>query len=234
MERYLFFVIMSLIILLSSSLGHTDIIVIEGVSYERKIEGEIIDETATHLIIKNKGPGTTQVPKERVKRIKKTNIAESELWTDQDVYFQKLKDVSPDDAQGNLKIGLWCFDKEFYTSAYRHLKIATDLEPDLMHKVEDKIEFLENLLAENIYISAKDCFYQGNYLAAEIHIFSILSQYPKSKYVKHAKRLLYDIWGREISKRILEQKDKLPAVALHPRQIPRILKSLGTEKLKRQ
>lgn len=198
------------------------------------IVGKIIDEIGTDLIVKLKGGGTCQFPKSWVKKIEKNYIPESELYTPQDKYFERLKKVSEDDAQGNLELGLWCFknvskDEKFYEMAYKHLMRAKELNPDFTEKIDEKLKFIEDRKAKKIYLNAKRALKSASYLIAERQIFNILCSYPNSDYVDKANKLLIQMWGQDKAAKLIGKQDELPPVAIDSRELLGILRFLKTK-----
>lgn len=229
MKKVIYIVPVFIFLLFSSVLA--DIITLKDST--KVIIGKVIKETETDLIVKEKGGGISQFPKAWVKKIKKSEIPKDELYTVRDIYFQRLEKVLPDDADGQLELGLWCFSNQLLEFSEVHLKLAVSLNPKLNKDVEKKLTIIENLKTEKMLMDAQSLAKSGNFLTAERIIFNLLTDYPDSGHTCLAEDLLVKIWGEKKAKKLMKKKDKLPGVALHPRQIPGILNYLKTGRSKR-
>lgn len=82
-----------------------------------KLEGKIIQETATEYVIKIKGLGTQRIQKSKVARVEK-----GETVFDQ--YETKRKAVKPNDAPGLYELGVWCKENKLKKEAEKAFQAA--------------------------------------------------------------------------------------------------------------
>ena len=234
MRRIFFLIFISTFLVLNTT--SADKIKLKGSS--KIIEGKVIKVTERDIVVKEKGGGTVRFPKSWVEDIIRSAIPENELYTKQDLYFEKLKEIQTDDAKGNLELGLWCFknrseDEGFMDLAWKHLKQAKELNPDYAKLVDPKLKIIEERKAKDFYKSIEDKFNQGQYLIAEREILSLIRSYPNSNYVAKAKDILVEIWGEEEAAKLLTQERNLPPVAVSKREFSIMMRSLKDEDMKR-
>jgi tetratricopeptide (TPR) repeat protein len=179
----------------------------------RIIEGKVIQETQSEYIVKLKGGGECRLPKIWVKEIKGGEIPQDELYTVRDIYQQKVQELDKDDGQANYDFGLWCLKNGLFEVAQPYFEAAKTLQPSLTSKCDNKITYINNMLAEKMLVYAQGNMKNGNYIDTERIILDILNSYPDSEYRSETEDVLIMIWGQGRAKEIIAVQDGLPPVA---------------------
>ncbi len=196
---------------------HSDIFVLKDGA--GTLEGKIIKETETQYSVKVKTGGVSTFPKSWVQTIKKTSIPDGELYTKQDLYFERLGKADQKDAGAQLELARWCLknstpENGLSELAVKHFKIAKELNPSLSKSAGKELFEAEDKEAGKLYNIAETKFKDEEFFTAEQLIFSIISIYPESTYADKARELLTKIWGSERAAKLLKEGSTLPEIVL--------------------
>ncbi len=172
----------------------------------RIFEGYIIGENHANYIVKLKGGGKCQVPKNWVKEIIEKEISDDKLYSDYDIYQQRLNNIDLNNADKQYDLGVWCLKKTLYQLAEEHLKKAKEINPALGEKIDKKLKYIDNINAEIIFAYAQGDMKYNQYLETENTILKLLSRYPDTDYTSQAEDILIIIWGQERAMEILNKK----------------------------
>ena len=198
----------------------------------RIFEGYIIGENHANYIVKLKGGGKCQVPKNWVKEIIEKEISDDKLYSDYDIYQQRLNNIDLNNADKQYDLGVWCLKKTLYQLAEEHLKKAKEINPALGKKIDKKLKYIDNINAEIIFAYAQGDMKYNQYLETENTILKLLSRYPDTDYTSQAEDILIIIWGQERAMEILNKKNNLPEVATFSSQMRGTLEHLESSELK--
>ncbi len=109
------------------------------------------------------------------------------LW--QTKYQLRKAETSPDNAEDQFSLGLWCLDKKMDQEALEHFKTAYAVQPG-MYKARQKIREITDKFASSLYQSAVANLNSRNYQGAITGFQQLAQQYPDSSYTPDAKRLV--------------------------------------------
>jgi tetratricopeptide (TPR) repeat protein len=121
------------------------------------VEGRLVDERTTHeaLYIKSARVAGVSVPKRVIRERQDIELPESRLYTRQERYERRLKQLVPQTAKDEYDMATYCAGIGHYEKARDHLERAIALDPrmepllaDLRTRVEDA---LQGEMAERLY-----------------------------------------------------------------------------------
>ena len=199
-----------------------------------KFDGKITNDNGDNITIKLKTGGTATFPKSWVKKIRKEEVSDKDLYTKQDQYFEKLSKIDQKSAEANLTLAKWCHDNAtaengLLEMADRHYRMAKELDPKLAERAGKELAEVQNKEAERLYKIAETEYGYGEYFASERMIRSILTLYPDSSFAQKARDLLSKIWGPQKAAAILNQNDGLPEIVFTPEGLRSVMASLNSK-----
>lgn len=88
----------------------------------RRIKGKIIRKDDESVVIRTRY-GDLTISRDDIERIEKSKLPE-------EVYAEKAKELSDDDAEGHYRLGLWCKENGLGKEAEEEFKKALEADPD--------------------------------------------------------------------------------------------------------
>lgn len=195
-----------------------------------QVEGLLIEKTQKEYVIQEKGGGKCVVPREWVINVKKQHIEERDLYSLNDIYNQKLKELIVDDGDSQMQLAEWCYKNRLFEYAKKHFMAAASLKATLADTAERRLKVIESLEVERLNANLELLVDAGLYLQAENLALTIIQRYPNADGAIIAREQLIIIWGSKKAEKLIEnsldEKNVFPSVVEHLRTIDAVMRQL--------